>query len=187
MNRVAERQVALLRHLVRAGDHQLHHEHEQEDRRDLEEEREIDPVTVARPEPRNPRGAGDADEGAEDEMNGLAQLHQEQRRLDAFAADHQQREEEYAEKRRSARLHARLAQMALDVALHPAPRAPHVHDHPRDRHRGNHRERSVEPNGLTGFGARSSCRCATGFDSPRGSLRRRSRRPRRGGPRRECR
>ena len=57
----AVRQEVLLGHLVDALDEELHDEDEEEDRRDLEEQRQIDAVAVARPEPGHAGRAGDAE------------------------------------------------------------------------------------------------------------------------------
>ena len=74
------------------------------------------------------------------------ELEQEQRRLDAFAADHQQGEQKYADERaRRPAAPLDVLQASFDVAFHPAARAPHVDDHPGDRRRGDERERAFEP------------------------------------------
>ena len=65
VDEVAVRQILLLRHFVRALDHELHDEDEQEDRRHLEEQREVDAVAVARPQPGDAGGGDAPDHGAE--------------------------------------------------------------------------------------------------------------------------
>ncbi len=145
MDDLAVRQVLLLRHFVRALDDQLHDEDEQEDRGRLEEQRQVDAVTEARPQPGDSRGGEAADGGANDEIRRLVQLHEQQRRFHAFPADHQQREEKHAGERRDSGLHRRCLQPSLDVAFHAAAGAPHVDGHPAHRHGGDERERTVEP------------------------------------------
>ena len=102
-------------------------------------------MAVARPEPGKGGGAEDAGERADRQMHGLAQLHQQQRGFHSLAADHQQREEEYAEERAAARSCARLPQMPFNVAFHAASGTPHMDDHPEDGHGRDDGERTVEP------------------------------------------
>jgi len=142
---LAVRQEALLRHFVRAHDDQLHDEDEQKDRRGLKEQPEIHAASITRPQPRDPRRAKHAGSRSDDQMHGLSDLQKEQRRLDALAAHHQQREEEDTDERRGAGPDARRVQPHFDVALHAPARAPHVDDHPRDRHGRNQGERPFEP------------------------------------------
>src|SRR5260370_1172680 len=60
MDALAPREKALLRHLVRAPDHQLRHEHDEKNRCHLKEQREVHAVTDARPEPRDTSRAENA-------------------------------------------------------------------------------------------------------------------------------
>jgi len=136
---------SLLRHLVRAADHELHDEDEQEDRSRLEEETQIHSPAEARPQPGDAGGADDASSRTERQVHGLAQLHQEQRRLEPLARDHQQREEEHAEERGGARTARRRFEPPFDVALHAPAAPPHVHGEPRHRCGGHHRQGPFEP------------------------------------------
>jgi len=145
VNEFAVGQEALLRHFVRAGDDQLHDEHEQENRRRLEEEAEIDTSSVSRPQPRDARRADHAGRRAQHQIHRVAQLHEQQHRLEALAADHQQREQEHAHERSAARTPGRRLEAHLDVALHLPARAPHVHGQPGHRSGRDHRQRTLEP------------------------------------------
>jgi hypothetical protein len=72
-------------------------------------------------------------------------LHQQQRRLDALAADHQEREEEDSGQRRDARLPRRGLEVSFDFAFNLAAGTPHVDRQREHRHGGDERERPFEP------------------------------------------
>jgi len=130
---------------VRARDDQLHDEHEQEKRRRLEEESEIDTPSVSRPEPGNARRADHAGRRTQHQIHRVAKLHEQQHRLETLAADHQQREQEHDRERSAPRATGRRPETHLDVALLLAARAPHVHGEPGDRGGCDHRQRTFEP------------------------------------------
>ena len=100
-------------------------------------------MAVARPQPRDDAGDGDAGERADDDVDRAhledQRAHQE-RRLHALARDHQQREEKDAEPGGRALARRRLPQLPFDLALDAPRRAPHVHGQRRHRHGGDQRE-----------------------------------------------
>jgi len=78
------------------------------------------------------------------QIESFAQLHEQQRGFHAFAADHEHREKQHAEKRRGTATETRGLQSTFDVAFHPSARTPHVNDHPGHRRGGQQRERTFQ-------------------------------------------
>ena len=75
----------------------------------------------------------------------LAELQEEERGFDAFAADHQQREQKHAGERPNAGAHRLGVQVLLDLALHAPAGPPHVdgqRGHGDGRHEG---QRPIQP------------------------------------------
>ena len=123
---LAVREDVRLGQLVESVNEQLNDEHHQEHGGDLEELREIDPVSVSRPEPRHDRGDERSGDGAGDDLS-RADLEQGGRSSGApfpsLARNHQHREREYAEKRCNAALRGGVVQAAFDLALDAGRRA----------------------------------------------------------------
>ena len=70
MQRFAIREDIGFCELVKTVNEQLNDEHREKDRGDLEEKREVDPVSVARPHPRHTCGAECASHRAGDDIHG---------------------------------------------------------------------------------------------------------------------
>ncbi len=138
-------QEALLRHLVKSGDDELHDEDEQEDRGRLEEQPEVDEPAVTGPEPRNAGRAHDTRDRAHREVDASRTC------ISSSAVSRPSRLTIRSVKRKTpanaagpGRARRRL-ETHLDVALHLAARPPHVNGQPGDRGRGDQRQRTFDP------------------------------------------
>src|SRR5580765_825017 len=145
VNGRAERQKALLRRLVNTLNEQLHDEDEQEDRRDLKEKAEVHPMAVSRPDPCDPGRGRDARRRTHNQVQGIAELHQQKGCLHAFAANHEQREQKHARQCANAGPFGGRPEMSLDFALHPPAGSPHVDRQRRYRNGGDESQRTLEP------------------------------------------
>jgi hypothetical protein len=110
-------------------DEQLHDEHEQEYRCHLEEARQVHAISIARPEHRDARrrqGAGNRASRNLCRPDREDQLCHQQRCLHPLAGDHQDGEAEHPPVGSPADFERRPFEAALDFALHPSSRPPHV-------------------------------------------------------------